>query len=51
MRVLMHDGDEGKDISMPCEFLTRTYHQRRKQREAEAEGMKEALAYLQGQED
>merc|ERR1719265_2599134 len=35
MRVLMHDGDEGKEISMPCEFLTRTYHQRRKQREAE----------------
>jgi len=51
MRVLMQDGDEGKDISIPCEFLTRQYHQRRKQREAEAEGMKEALAYLQGQDN
>merc|ERR1719321_2049363 len=48
MKVLMYDGDEGKDISIPCEFLMRTYHQRRKQREAEAEGMKEALAYLEG---
>merc|ERR1719217_1136388 len=27
MKVLMYDGDEGKDISIPCEFLMRTYHQ------------------------
>jgi len=48
MKVLLYDGDEGKDISIPCEFLMRTYHQRRKQREAEAEGMKEALGFLAG---
>merc|ERR1719379_2492591 len=48
MKTLMYDGDEGKDISIPCEFLMRTYHQRRKQREAEAEGMKEAQAFLEG---
>jgi len=51
MRVLQEDGDEGKDISIPCEFLMRTYHVRRKQREAEAEGMNQALAYLQGKQD
>jgi len=51
LKTMMEAGDEGKDISIPCEFLMRTYHQRRKQREAEAEGMKQALAYLQGKED
>jgi len=51
MKTLLYDGDEGKDISIPCEFLMRTYHQRRKQREAEAEGMKEALAFLEGKRE
>merc|ERR1719387_1667886 len=48
MKTIMESGDEGKDISLPCEFLMSQYHARRKRREAETEGLKEAVAFLQG---
>merc|ERR1719387_1780602 len=48
MKTIMTAGDEGKDISLPCEFLMKEYHPRRKRREAETEGLKQAIAFLEG---
>jgi len=48
LNTVMTAGDEGKDISFPCEFMTAQYHNRRKQREAETEGLKQAVAFLEG---
>jgi len=48
LKGVMTNGDEGKDISFPCEFMMAQYHNRRVQREAETEGLKQAVAFLQG---
>jgi len=48
MKTMMEAGDEGKDISFPCEFMMAQYHNRRIQREAETEGLKQAVAFLEG---
>jgi len=48
MRTLLASGDEGKDISFPCYLMFTQYDARRKRREAEAEGLREGLALLQG---
>jgi len=48
LKTVMTAGDEGKDISYPCEFLMAQYHNRRIQREAETEGLKQAVAFLNG---
>jgi chromosome segregation ATPase len=48
MKTMMEAGDEGKDISFPCEFMMAQYHNRRVQREAETEGLKQAVAFLEG---
>merc|ERR1719265_2498332 len=48
LKTMMEAGDEGKDISFPCEFMVAQYHNRRKQREAETEGLKRAVAFLEG---
>jgi hypothetical protein len=48
LKGVMTAGDEGKDISYPCEFMMAQYHNRRIQREAETEGLKQAVAFLQG---
>jgi len=48
LKTMMESGDEGKDISFPCEFMMAQYHNRRVQREAESEGLKQAVAFLEG---
>lgn len=48
LQGVMTAGDEGKDISFPCEFMMAQYHNRRIQREAETEGLKQAVAFLEG---
>jgi len=48
LKNMMEAGDEGKDISFPCEFMMAQYHNRRVQREAETEGLKQAVAFLEG---
>jgi len=48
LKTMMEAGDEGKDISFPCEFMVAQYHNRRIQREAETEGLKQAVAFLEG---
>lgn len=48
LQGMMTAGDEGKDISFPCEFMMAQYHNRRIQREAETEGLKQAVAFLEG---
>jgi len=48
LNTMMTAGDEGKDISFPCEFMVAQYHNRRVQREAETEGLKQAVAFLEG---
>lgn len=48
LKTMMMAGDEGKDISFPCEFMVAQYHNRRIQREAETEGLKQAVAFLEG---
>merc|ERR1719335_129330 len=48
LKGVMTAGDEGKDISFPCEFMMAQYHNRRIQREAETEGLKQAVAFLEG---
>merc|ERR1719453_1036614 len=48
LNTMMTAGDEGKDISYPCEFMVAQYHNRRVQREAETEGLKQAVAFLEG---
>merc|ERR1719335_1680597 len=48
LKTMMESGDEGKDISYPCEFMVSQYHNRRVQREAETEGLKQAVAFLEG---
>merc|ERR1719335_519397 len=48
LKTMMEAGDEGKDISYPCEFMMSQYHNRRIQREAETEALKQAVAFLEG---
>lgn len=46
MSVLMGAGDEGKDISFPCEFMLSKYTERRHRRSAEMDGMITAVGLL-----
>jgi len=48
LKTMMESGDEGKSISFPCEFMMAEYHNRRVRREAETEGLKQAVAFLEG---
>jgi len=48
MNTMMGAGDEGKDISFACTFMYENYTNRRHRREAEADGLKEGIAFLNG---
>lgn len=48
MYTLMGAGDEGKDISLPCEFMFKNFDLRKKRRQSEAEGLREGIQFLQG---
>lgn len=48
MHALLVNGDEGKDISFPCYYMLKNYHERRQRRDAEVQGLRDGIAFLEG---
>merc|ERR550537_537768 len=48
MHQLLVVGDVENDIPFPCYFMPGEYHNRRHRRDAEVEGLKEGISFLEG---